>query len=211
MKTSLKLIHLLAVTCIVVGAQLAYHVSGTVVGADGKPVPNSMVAALHISPQSSAGSFGYTPTNDRGEFQFALPPGEYTIIAKAEEQGYGDPTALLNRVTDTKFPRINVRSDMEGISVQLGRKGGVVEGTLVDKNTGRPIKGDISFSDASDPSAIATVYSNLEGRFRFTLPPKAVKVSAAATGYQRTALRDAFVLVDGEHRSVTIEMTPLRP
>ncbi len=110
-------------------------VSGQVTGEDGKPVPNARlrVQALFRDP-----TFPVEMTNNwfevfadnKGQFRFHLPSGlKFQLMALAE--GYF-PTATEPHVTESKPLTITVK---------MKRPNFVLEGKVVDDETGKPVWG----------------------------------------------------------------------
>ena len=117
-----------------------------------------------------------------------------------------DPNFLLSKDPHSDFPIITVeRPGTVGCQVKLGAKGGILEGTLVDRMTGSHIeKGKVIIADARNPAVFMEVFANKEGRFQFVVPNKAIRISASAPGYPVVVAGDWITLAGGEHRNITI-------
>jgi hypothetical protein len=192
------------------GAQTA--VSGTVVDPRGSPVPGAFVEALPITKGGFAASLSWKKTDDHGKFSLSLGEGRYEIRAKDESEGYPDPNALLSVNADALFPEISVSDrELRGIKVRLGPKGGTLDGDVRDKTTEKPIsKAKITIRDPRNPQAFVEVFADKDGRFQFTVPPKAVVVSVTAPGYETGYFENGreLDLSGGERRTITLEVEP---
>jgi hypothetical protein len=180
-------------------------VAGVVTTIDGSDAPRACISARPVG--TSAGNLGCTEADEHGAFTIRLRPGEYIIRAKDEAEGYPDPNFLLASDPSAKFPRVVVgQSDVSGVRVVLGAKGGVLEGIVRDQATGFPIVGaKVTISDAHAPGAYVEVFSNKDGAFQFTVPAKPVVVSAAAMSYE-SGPTEEVTLTGGRHRSIEINL-----
>jgi len=111
-----------------------------------------------------------------GRFQILLPPGHYQIRAKAEEEGYPDPSFLFCADPAAIFPDVVVGDEkISGVRVVLGLRGGLLEGEVRDAETGGGIrKSRATIVDANDPKEYVEVFTDDAGHFRFTVPPKRI-------------------------------------
>ncbi len=185
---------------------LLHEVRGVVANSEGLKMEGACVLALQLNHASAAGNLACQPTDPNGEFKLRLPPGKYVIRAKDEAEGYPDPNFLFSADSRANFPEIVVgTSDILGLRVTLGPRGGVLEGDVLDGATGLAIGGaKITISDAKAP-AFVEVFSNKRGHFQFTVPRKAVSVCAVAPGY-RSSRAEELLLSGGQRQSVRFEL-----
>jgi len=185
------------------------NVAGVVTRIDGSELPGACVFARAAGAGASAGNMGCTETDEHGGFTMRLRPGEYIIRAKDEAEAYPDPNFLLSADPSAKFPQVIVgQSDISGVRVTLGAKGGVLEGKVQDETTRLPIVGaKITISDARAPGAYVEVFSNKDGGFQFTVPAKPVLISATAMGYEKRRAEEV-ALSGGQHRRIEIDLRP---
>jgi hypothetical protein len=117
--------------------------------------------------------------------------------------------SCFRKILTPPFPIITVDDrEVSDVRVKLGAKGGILEGTLVDRMTGSPIeKGKVIIADARSPAIFMEVFANKEGRFQFVVPNKAIRISASAPGYPVVVSGDWITLAGGEHRNITIELS----
>ena len=91
----------------------------------------------------------------------------------------------------------------------LGGKGGIIEGTLRDEQTHQIIsQGKVTISDARNPEVFVEVPVDKAAHFEFTVPRKAIRISATAPGYSTTYFgnKEELTLSEGEHRRIGIEL-----
>lgn len=100
-----------------------------------------------------------------------LSPGKYIVRAKSEADGYPDPTFLLATDTGSASPEISVESsNVSGLAVTLGHRGGILEGIMLDKHTRASVSGKVVIRDAHKAEAFVEVSADSTGRFRFAVP-----------------------------------------
>jgi len=76
---------------ILIGPLRALSVSGTSVGPGGTPMRNIMVAVVNAATGQRIGSGGVIMPGSDGRFELsALPPGRYTLMGRAAENGAGE-------------------------------------------------------------------------------------------------------------------------
>lgn len=192
-----------------------YSVLGVVTDANGNVVPSASVSAVPIEGGGSAGDLGWLHTDNNGEFHLVLKPGRYVIRAKDEADGYPDPSFLLCSDPSAKFPQVSVgESDVSGVRVILGMKGGVLEGDLRDSSTQRTIpKAKVTVRDIQNPNAFVEIFADKMGHFRLTVPNKPLEVLAVAAGYKtaRYMGSERLILSGGERRNIVIDLSSGSP
>jgi hypothetical protein len=89
--------------------------------------------------------------------------------------------SCFRKILTPPFPIITVDDrEVSDVRVKLGAKGGILEGTLVDRMTGSPIeKGKVIIADARSPAIFMEVFANKEGRFQFVVPKHSVLSNCA--------------------------------
>ena len=113
---------------ILIGPLRALSVSGTSIGPGGTPMRNIMVAVVNTATGARIGSGGVIMPGPDGRFTLsALPPGRYTLMGRAAENGAGEGDAMPY-FAEAEF----VLSDqsLSGVVLQFER-GATVEGRIV--------------------------------------------------------------------------------
>jgi hypothetical protein len=101
-------------------------------------------------------------------------------------------------------------SDLTGVPVAPGARGGILLGQLRDNANQQPIpKGKVTIRDAEGRDALVEVTTNEEDRFRFAGPSQPLQISAAAPGCltSRYGKGRTLTLSPDERRSIVIELT----
>jgi hypothetical protein len=203
--------------CLVGGskeAEAATTVSGSVQDAAGIPVKNAYVEAIPVFAKDSGGTVGssrpWVSADSAGTFSLSLEPGRYRFRAKAEAEGYPDPSFWVNRDETARFPEIAVGSaDIKDIRIVLGARGSILTGELRDAETLRPLAGvKIRIQDARNAGAYVEVFTNSAGHFQYTVPAKPLLISAIAKGY-RVASFDGGAQItapSGGHRELKLDL-----
>ena len=185
-------------------------VKGQVFAPDGLEIQSAQVTVIPISTSGHAGRLHWTNTDGHGRFRLVLKPGRYQIRAKAEADGYPDPNAIFSVDPSARFPTISVaQSDLSGVRVVLGRKGGILVGDLRDRQSRGAIShGKVILRDARDPNAFVELTTDDQGRFQFTVPNKAFTILATAPGYKAAHFMNGqtLTLSGGEQRNITLEL-----
>jgi len=120
---------------ILIGPLRALSVSGTSIGPGGTPMRNIMVAVVNTATGSRIGSGGVIMPGPDGRFTLsALPPGRYTLMGRAAENGAGEGSDMPY-FAETEF----VLSDqnLSGVVLQFER-GAAIEGRIVPPANARP-------------------------------------------------------------------------
>lgn len=188
-------------------------VSGVVTDSAGLEVPHASVEALERGKGAGIVGSGPDPwiqADTHGRFRINLPPGRYKIVAKGDLDGYPDPLYLLSADSTAKFPEITVGSkDISGLRVVLGKRGGVLDGQVVDRESHSPLPGaKITIRDAQNAGGYVEVFADATGYFQFTVPGKPILISSSAAGYNpgNFARGAQLTLVGGEHRHIVIDL-----
>lgn len=188
-------------------------ITGRVIGPDGSEIPNAKVWAMRVPEEGASGIAGdvhLESADNHGRFGITLQPGRYVVQAKAEEAGYPDPDATLSVDPTARFPTIFVgQSDISGIVVKLGKKGGVLEGYVYDAQSKTPVAGSkVTLRDPHNPQAIVELFPEKNGHFQFAVPSKPILVLAWAPRYKPLTFASGhpLQLSPGEHRNIVLEL-----
>lgn len=163
------------------------RISGRVVTALGKPVPNCSVntsgapSTKEKDDSVSAVQSGSTRTDAEGKFAFdALSPGVYTLDANPREYGFGENKASTLAKARLQGLKLEAGANLDGIEVVLA-EGGVVQG-IVRGPKGEPLEGAHITVRGENGEPLNQPWSDetdSAGRFRVVgLAPQKVAVSA---------------------------------
>jgi len=150
--------------------QPAGEIRGSVIDPDGRPVPSATVFAVPqaltlegVMPRSAK-------TDKDGKFVFGarFRPGTYTLYSRKEEEGYPDPSDRFYADSRVEAEvRLTAAKPSATVKVQLRQKAGILEGRIIDVNTGGAIPARLIFYDQDGNQHFLMV----KGEYRALLPP----------------------------------------
>jgi hypothetical protein len=109
-------------------------------------------------------------TGEDGKFVFGghFSPGTYTLYSCKEQEGYPDPTDRFYADSRTET-EIHLVADKPSatVKVRLGQKAGILEGRVIDVNTGAAILARLVFYDQNGNQHFLMA----KGKYRALLPP----------------------------------------
>ena len=162
-------------------------VEGFVVDEQGRPAGGVRVYALPADqPLLGEPPEAYTEGNGRF-FLPEIPPGQHTLYAAPETEGYAtalDVLPIIDPRTALRVPVIE-RRVTQGVVVRLGQRMARIIGRIVDAGTGQPIaRAEIFISRADDPSSFhLTGPDSASGEFQLRVPPVPLRLRVSAAGY----------------------------
>jgi hypothetical protein len=149
--------------------------------------------------------------------------GKYSVSASKEADGYpnlddgfyaaADPAHKPTEVT------VSVSHLTAAITVHLGRRGGVLAGTIVDALTGKPLNADLELRWVPNHvEDIRKVNALTNAKFRILIPSDTpVTMVASLKGYEnwtyslgKGASRNTILLRPGEELKLDIRLRPLK-
>jgi len=149
------------------------EIKGIVTDGDGSPVSDATVYAVpqglmldEITPRSVQ-----TDRNGKFDFRGRFPFEAYKLYARKDEDGHPDPLDRFYADSKADVPRVDLTADHPSavVAVKLGAKAGVLEGRVIDAETGAVLKARLGFLDGQGNGG--GVDSDAEGKFRALLPP----------------------------------------
>ena len=199
-------------------AVLHGSVQATVLDANELPVPEALVEAL---PQgvALASPVAQCRTDERGVCTIALrQAGQYALLASKEQDGYPKPYPFYRGAGAEPLPvaEISASHPSETVTMHLGRRAGVVLGTVKDAVTGKPLAANVEFRWVHEAANFWSGGVRADGSFRFFTPADApLTMVVSADGYEswhyalgRGELKDAIVLKPGEELTLEIRLWP---
>ncbi len=210
------------------------RIIGTVIDAEGKPVPNVIVEANSFVSQPAtpdpvqttepapekdkapqhhrkwleedvvwAIEIPEATTNEAGEFEF---PGLGLITYEIRGGNDEYPSAPL-AFTDGSPAEVTLTRDVPiaHVVVRLGAKGGIVSGSVKDKQTGKPVAAGYELFQIEGNSQISA--SSASSDFHFLIPSSlAVRLKVLAYGYKQLNIPLRFE--PGEKKVLNLELEP---
>lgn len=188
-------------------------IGGQVLGPDGKPVGGLPLRLGLASPGGHLGSSGAGTTNSEGRFLVngVNPAVKGTYIIEPDSGSDYIPTRA--KVTPGRLDHV----------VKLQR-GTVIEGTVIDDATGRPVSGVELYAMCTDPSQHgdpaqnptanggyfdADARTGRDGRFRFSTLPK-LEVRVNVRGAKLVGTAEPVVPGTGKTVTLRVSVTPGR-
>jgi len=182
-----------------------------------EPVRGAIVEAMPTGGIS--GAIPWCKSDESGSC--AISPGSlgsFTVTASKEEDGYPKQTMYFYAAVNSK-PEIVILSHeqpAQSTLVHLGKKGGILIGTVADAKTGKPLNANAEFRWVSDPRIFLSGSGLTNARFRILVPPDvAVTMVVSLDGYEnwsyslgRGELRNAILLRPGEELALDLRLRP---
>lgn len=180
--------------------------TGVVLDARGKPVPNLTVQPLLQHDELNAKLPLRTQTDNAGHFQMAdLQPGDYDIFVNDQARGYDGFSTMK---TYGQYPEVEVEpvSPCARITVKLMPPQARLQIEVVDAANGAPVK-DFSYKVVSaTPVKGWEVNSRTEEAL---IPPgKPGRLTVAAPGYKKSAPRALGAMRSGQIARLKILLQP---
>jgi hypothetical protein len=152
---------------------LPREIKGVVTDQNGVPVSEATVYAVPQGLVLDDIALRSVETDSDGKFDFRgrLELESYKLYARKDEDGYPDPLDRFYADSKVNAPRVDLTRDRPSatVTVKLGEKAGVLEGRVIDAETGAVLNAGVYFLDGQGNGQHAD--SNAEGRFRALLPP----------------------------------------
>jgi hypothetical protein len=197
--------------------QVYASIRAKVLDGQDEPVRGAIVEAMPTGGIS--GTIPWCKSDESGSC--AISPGNlgsFTVTASKEEDGYPKQTMYFYAAVNSK-PEIVILSHeqpAQSTLVHLGKKGGILIGTVADAKTGKPLNANAEFRWVSDPRIFLSGSGLTNARFRILVPPDvAVTMVVLLDGYEnwsyslgRGELRNAILLSPGEELALDVRLRP---
>jgi hypothetical protein len=152
---------------------LQREIKGVVTDQNGVPVSGATVYAVPQGLVLDDIALRSVETDADGKFDFRghLELESYKLYARKDQDGYPDPLDHFYADSNADAQRADLTANRPSatVTVKLGEKAGVVEGRVIDAETGAVLKARLSFLDGQGNGR--GIDSNAEGKFRALLPP----------------------------------------
>lgn len=202
---------------------LAYGaIEGRVVDSDGRPVAGATVELRPDSKTVTPDALPVARTDDTGRFFLdGLVPGDHTVFASKEEDGYPSAYQAFFLASDARPPRVAVADrQVTSVVVRLGARAARLKATVVDAVSGEPVEGAaVVLVRDDEPEASLSFGTNpRDGSFDRLIPSVPLRLSVQAPGYREwfygadgTREKARTLRVDNDStQELTIRLRPTR-
>jgi hypothetical protein len=197
-------------------AQEYGSISGTVTGEDGKPVSSAAVYAFRLIETKAIwiGAIPERETDADGHYSFErLEYGSYHLIATKADAGYADGPDGFFFPFDQQIEAVLSETNSNGtVDLKLGKKVGIVAGTVRDAATGAPIDSYVEFRCLPDTRRFRG--ERLSAQFSLNIPSdtpvtmKAIKEGYEDWWYTRDGAVAAIQAKPGETVHIDVQLRP---
>lgn len=194
-------------------------ITGRVIDSEGHAVAGAKVSIFPLDVAVSGGMPRQPITDQDGRYRFSMPayPGRTRLCAVKESAGYPDTQGLLFSSPNDSMQVVSVTpgATLDNVDIHLGPPNGILDATVVDARSGRPIPKARLLLRRDEPESIYSATLPTDGHFSFALPPVPIQISVDAPGYRHWSYKDPDraapnVLVKGsDYKRILIELTPL--
>jgi hypothetical protein len=194
--------------------------AGHVYNSNGAPLAG---ARVFLFPLEAAveGPLPAAATGEDGSYHLTSPAfGKTRICASLERLGYPDTRGKLFASPTDHFPEVVLArgAELENVDIHLGPPDGLIEGTVIDKNTGAIVPfARITLRWPQEPSVFMSAGISSGGHFQYALPNRPISIEITAPGYRPWTYSDPsshahFIqLRSTDHPSLKIELERPEP
>lgn len=183
------------------------EIRGIVTDQDGRPVPSAVVFVVPQALTLEGVSHRSAKADKNGRFVFSgrFHPGTYMLNSRKEEEGYPDTSERFyaNLKAETEVD-LTAEKPSATVEVPLGQKAGILEGRVVDVNTGADIVARLVFYDQDGNQHFLMV----KGKFRALLPPgKDIGLMVSSPEYESRVAIARLQLEPGQQMHMDIPLS----
>ena len=193
-------------------------VHGTVADDRGIPVKGATVYAPPLD-RPMAGIIPHDISDENGSFSISkLDYGRYSVSAAKPDEGYPELHFAFYTGFHAKLSVITLSAEHKSatVAVHLGKKAGILKGTVADAITGKPLNANVEFRWVSEPQNFLSGSGLANAQFRILVPSDvAVTMVVSLAGYENWSyttdtgsLKNAVLLVPGEELNLDIRLQP---
>jgi hypothetical protein len=191
---------------------------GTIVDAGGNLVTGATAYARPVG-RIHVGITPHASTNANGEFVIAkLGFGKYSLGAAKPEEDYPELYFAFYTGFAAKFPIVTLSAQHRSASiiVRLGKKAGILKGTVTDAATGRPLNANVEFRRVLEPKNFMSGSGLTNAQFRILVPSDTpITMVVSLDGYENWRYegadggrKNAILLRPKEEMQMDIQLTP---
>jgi hypothetical protein len=183
------------------------EIRGVVTDRDGRAIPSAVVFAIPqaltlegVAPLSSK-----TDTDGKFLFSGRFSPGVYALYSRKEEAGYPDPSDRF--YSDSRMEtEVHLTADKPSatVEVRLGQQAGILEGQVIDVNTGAALVARLVFYDQNGNQHFLMV----KGKYRALLPTgKDIGLMVSSPKYESRVALSRLQLEPGQRLHLDIPLS----
>ena len=198
--------------------QMTGFIEGTVVDPTGALVGDATVYAHPMGVVMSS-IVPHAVTDSSGHYSLRVRLGQYSLAAGKPEEGYPDPLYYTFYFGYVKAPEVTLTNthDRAVVDLRLGKKAGVLSGTVRDASSGKPIDANVDFRWISDSHIFLSGSGLTNAVFRILVPSDTpLSMVVSQVGYEdwaysietQTGLSTAVLLHPGESMNLDIRLKP---
>lgn len=118
--------------------------------------------------------------------------GRYSLSAAKPDEGYPEPNSAFYTGFHAKLVviKLSFQHQSASVALRLGKKAGILKGTVADAVTGRPVNANVEFRWVSEPQNFLSGSGLANAQFRISVPsdvPITMVVSLA--GYEKLVIQ----------------------
>jgi hypothetical protein len=194
---------------------------GTVVDEDGNFVAGATAYASSVS-RLHQGVTPYASTDVNGQFVISkLDFGKYSVWAAKPIEDYPELYLAFYTGFAAKFPVITVSAHHRSATIvlRLGKKAGILRGTVTDAVTDRPLNANVEFRWLLEPKNFMSGSGLTNAQFRILIPSDTlITMVVSLDGYENwryesadESRKNAILLRPQEEMQLDIRLTPKQP
>jgi hypothetical protein len=216
-RSSIALIGVLIVASLSFGQDNG-SVNGTVVDGSGTTVKGATVYAQPMD-RPMASVVPQATTDRNGAFTISkLDYGRYSLSAAKPDEGYPELDFAFYTGFHAKLVviELSVQHRSARVALRLGKKAGILKGTVADAVTGRPLNADVEFRWVSEPQNFLSGSGLANAQFRILVPSDVpITMVVSLDGYEnwsyksdKGSAKDAVLLLPGQDLNLDIRLQP---
>lgn len=198
-----------AMFCMTCAAQGAGVITGRITDEKGMAVAAAKVSVLPLNGRPEGSGIRYVDTDAQGRFAIdRLTWGKYSVFAMKEDAGYPDmEPSFYSANTQIPVATITPAAPIARVSIRLGPRAAILEGSVSDALTGAPINAFFRLMRTSHKQDL--LLTSLPSTYRVLLPPDtSISLSVTATGYKEWILPNPINLRSTAKLRLDVQLAP---
>lgn len=196
-------------------------IHATVLDDSGAFVQGATVSALLLAAGGHSGGVPHCVSDESGSCTISLLNygyGSYSMsVAKPVDRYPESRSAFYTGfLAEQIIAMISAEHPSESVVLHLGKKAGILKGTVADAVTGKPLDANVEFRWVSDPGNFMSGSGLTKAQFRILVPSDvAVTMVVSLEGYEnwtytlgRGSMSNAILLSPGEELNFEIRLWP---